>query len=100
MGSAAAFTAQDRAFTLRQAAHKLDTALLALETHAMRHAGSVPDEARQSDHRLLIDVAAQVCWEYLVQRELNGALDHDELRERHRIPDEVWRRLGASPRST
>jgi len=91
-------TAEDRATSLRQAAHKLDVALLALEAFDLRHAGQPADPQRASDRRLLVDVAAQICWEYVVQREMNGVDDHGDLRQRYRVPDEVWQRIGASPR--
>jgi hypothetical protein len=91
-------TAEDRAFSLRTAARRVETSLLALETFDARYAGSVLSAPLQSDRRLLVDVAAQFLWEYIVQREMSGITDHREARERYAIPDEVWLRMGASPR--
>lgn len=91
-------TAADRAASLRGAAHKVEVALLALETHEMRYAGRALEASQASDRRLLVDVASMLLWEYIVQREMCGVLDHRELRAMLRVPNEVWVRTGASPR--
>jgi hypothetical protein len=92
-------TAPDRAATLREAAQKVGVALLALETYDACHAGQRPTDAQASDRRLLVDVAAQLLWQYIVQRELSGALDHREVQREYQVPREVWVRMGATPRA-
>jgi hypothetical protein len=91
-------TAQDRAQSLRHAEQKLQASLLALEAYDLRHAGTSLTAAQQADRRLMVDVAAQICWEYVVQREMSGAISQREVRERYHVPAEVWNRMGASPR--
>jgi hypothetical protein len=91
-------TAEDRAATLRTAAHRVEVSLLALETYDAKHAGLGLTQEQRSDRHLLVDVASQLVWEYIVQREMSGLRDHREARERYQIPDEVWRRMGATPR--
>ncbi len=92
-------TAEDRANTLKIASQRIETALLALEAFDMKQAGEALSDAQQSDRRLLVDVAAQLVWEYVVQREMSGLNDHREARRRYRIPTDVWSRMGATPRA-
>lgn len=94
----AQLTAEDRARSLRRAADRLQVALLALETWDLRRAGAPESAQQQSERRLLVDVAAQLLWEYVVQREAGGLRDHRELLRQYRVPREVWQRIGATPR--
>jgi hypothetical protein len=96
-----AFAAEDKAQSLGHAARKLGIALLALESFDVRFPDARRDAApgaRAEDREALVQVAAELAWSLVVQREACGLVEPEYVRREFGIPDEVWRRLGAQPR--
>jgi hypothetical protein len=90
--------ADDRALSLGQAGRRLNVALLALETYAARQAGAGLAPIRQQELAALEQMAADLLWSFLVQREACGLYDTERVFHDYRVPEAVRRRVGASGR--
>jgi len=91
------YTASDRAHSLKLAASKIDAALLTLESWEATYAGRELTASQEADYAALIQMAADMVWSYLVQREVNGyVVDREALLAEFCVPVAVRRRIGVT----
>lgn len=54
--------------------------------------------ASEAERELLLYACADAVWQYFVQREVCGLVDHARAIETYAIPGEVLRKVGGAPR--
>jgi len=84
-----AAVAAEKAASLGHAGHRLERALAALRA-------TKSERSREE----LVDEAAELAWGFLIQRELCGLRDREQVIRDFAIPPEVIARIGATRRQT
>ncbi|MGQ7793528.1 DUF6665 family protein [Faunimonas sp. B44] len=83
----------EKAATLGRLATRLETALARLE--AFEAAG--PGEAGSAERASLLDAAGEALWHFVIQRELCGFRNSEDVMRAYRVPAAVRARMGIRP---